>query len=95
MSSALLLGALLVIAVLFLFLWDLRAAFTVALSLPLIALSAFVMMDLAEVTANLMSLGGLVTSTALTLIVLPVLYATVEQRAARRVAAARPGSPVS
>ena len=58
-SSALFLGALLVMAVLFLFLWDLRAAITVALSLPLTALIAFILMDAAEVTANLMSLGGL------------------------------------
>jgi heavy metal efflux system protein len=58
-SSALFLGGLLVIAVLFIFLWNLRAALTVALSLPLTALIAFILMDIADVTANLMSLGGL------------------------------------
>jgi len=58
-SNALFQGALLVILVLFLFLWNLRAALTVALSLPLTALLTFVFMDLGEVTANLMSLGGL------------------------------------
>jgi cobalt-zinc-cadmium resistance protein CzcA len=58
-SSALFIGGLLVIAVLIIFLWNLRAALTVALSLPLTALIAFIMMDIADVTANLMSLGGL------------------------------------
>jgi len=58
-SSALVLGGLLVVAVLLLFLWNLRAALTVALSMPLTALVAFVLMDAADVTANLMSLGGL------------------------------------
>ncbi len=58
-SSALLTGGLLVILVLFVFLWSLRAALTVALSLPLTALIAFILMDAADLTANLMSLGGL------------------------------------
>ena len=58
-SEALLYGGLLVIAVLFLFLWSLRAALTVTLSLPLTALIAFLLMDAADITANLMSLGGL------------------------------------
>ncbi len=58
-SSALFVGGILVIAVLFLFLWNLRAALTVALSLPLTALIAFILMDVNDVTANLMSLGGL------------------------------------
>ena len=58
-SSSLLQGGLLVIAVLVLFLWNLRAALTVALSLPLTALIVFLLMDAASITANLMSLGGL------------------------------------
>ena len=58
-SSALFQGGVLVILVLFLFLWNLRAAITVALSLPLTALIAFILMDAGGVTANLMSLGGL------------------------------------
>lgn len=58
-SSALLNGGILVIVVLFLFLWNLRAALTVALSLPLTALLSFIAMDAADLTANLMSLGGL------------------------------------
>ena len=59
-SSALAQGGVLVILVLFLLLWDLRAALTVALSLPLTAAATFILMDWTEVTANLMSLGGLV-----------------------------------
>jgi cobalt-zinc-cadmium resistance protein CzcA len=38
---------------------DLRSALVVAMSLPLTALVAFIFMDVAQLTANLMSLGGL------------------------------------
>ena len=58
-SQALLQGGLLVIAVLFLFLGNLRAALIVAVSLPLTAFAAFLLMGWRGVTANLMSLGGL------------------------------------
>ena len=58
-SGALGQGILLVIAVLFLIMWDLRAALTVALVLPLTAAVAFLLMGWQGVTANLMSLGGL------------------------------------
>lgn len=58
-SQALLQGAALVIIVLFLILWDLRAALTVALTVPLAASVAFLLMGWQGVTANLMSLGGL------------------------------------
>ena len=58
-SSALMVGGALVLVVLFLFLWNLRAALLVALSLPMTALAAFIFMDLGQLTANLMSLGGL------------------------------------
>ena len=58
-SRALLEGAVLVILVLFLFLWDLRGSLVVALSLPLTASVAFLFMGAAGVSANLMSLGGL------------------------------------
>ncbi|MCP4454135.1 MAG: efflux RND transporter permease subunit, partial [Planctomycetes bacterium] len=59
-SNALAQGGALVIVVLFLLLWDLRAALTVALSLPLTAAATFLLMGWQGVTANLMSLGGLV-----------------------------------
>ncbi|MCK4413701.1 MAG: efflux RND transporter permease subunit [Candidatus Eisenbacteria sp.] len=58
-SHALLQGGILVILVLFLVLGNLRAALVCALSLPLTALIAFIFMEIGEVTANLMSLGGL------------------------------------
>jgi len=59
-SSALAQGGLFVVLVLFLLLWDLRAALTVALSLPLTAAMTFLLMGWHDITANLMSLGGLV-----------------------------------
>lgn len=58
-AGALGLGGLLVVVVLFLFLGNLRGALIVALSLPLTAFIAFILMGAEGVTANLMSLGGL------------------------------------
>ncbi|HUT37108.1 MAG TPA: CusA/CzcA family heavy metal efflux RND transporter [Planctomycetota bacterium] len=58
-SGALLQGSIFVIAVLFLILWDLRAALTVAFTVPVAAATAFLLMGWQGVTANLMSLGGL------------------------------------
>ncbi len=57
--NALVVGGLLVIAVLFVFLRNGRAAALVALSLPLTALITFLLMGWQGITANLMSLGGL------------------------------------
>ncbi len=58
-SGALFQGGVLVVLVLFLVLGNLRSALVVAASLPLTALVAFIFMDLGQLTANLMSLGGL------------------------------------
>ncbi|MBU4366802.1 MAG: CusA/CzcA family heavy metal efflux RND transporter, partial [Verrucomicrobia bacterium] len=52
-------GAILVMAVLFLFLGNVRGAFIVALSIALTACVVFILMGWQGVTANLMSLGGL------------------------------------
>jgi cobalt-zinc-cadmium resistance protein CzcA len=52
-------GGVFVVLVLFLFLGNLRATLIVALSLPLTALVAIILMGMNGVTANLMSLGGL------------------------------------
>lgn len=52
-------AVLLVLLVLVLLLGNLRAALTVALILPLSVLATFILMRLAGVSANLMSLGGL------------------------------------
>jgi len=58
-SDALLQGGLLVILVLFLFLGSMRLSAIVCLSLPLSALVCFILMKLTNLSANLMSLGGL------------------------------------
>src|SRR6266436_1499094 len=52
-------GAALVIVLLSLFLYDLRAALIVALTIPLSLLFAFVFMDLRGIPANLLSLGAI------------------------------------
>jgi cobalt-zinc-cadmium resistance protein CzcA len=59
MTSALLTGSILVAIILFLFLFELRSAFIVILSLPLSLLIAFLMMKSYGMSANLMSLSGL------------------------------------
>lgn len=58
-SEALLIGGALVILILLLFLWDLRSALVVALSLPLTASMVFLTMRWADISANLMTLWGL------------------------------------
>ncbi len=52
-------GGILVVAVLFLFLGNIRSALIVAATLPVAALITFIVMYMAGLTANLMSLGGL------------------------------------
>jgi len=59
-TKALVEGSVLVIVILFLFLGDVRTASVVCLSLPLSALITFIMMRWTGLSANLMSLGGLV-----------------------------------
>jgi len=59
-SSALFQGMIFVILVLFVILWDFRAALAVAVSLPITASVTFLLMGWRGVTGNLMSLGGLV-----------------------------------
>ena len=58
-TRALIEGTLLVLVLLGAFLGNLRAAVTVALVLPLAALATFILMRLGNMSANLMSLGGL------------------------------------
>jgi cobalt-zinc-cadmium resistance protein CzcA len=59
-SKALIEAVVLVVVLLGLFLGNVRAALTVAVVLPLSALFTFILMDSVDMTANLMSLGGLV-----------------------------------
>ncbi len=58
-AEALAEATLLVVILLFLFLGNVRAALTVALVLPLSALATFILMRQFNMSANLMSLGGL------------------------------------
>ena len=57
--KALLVAVVLVLALLVVFLGNLRASLTVAFILPLSALTTFILMRLFGLSANLMSLGGL------------------------------------
>ena len=59
---AILIGALLIIVVLWVFLRSFRGALIVILTLPLVALMAFIVMKGIRLGANLMSLGGLAIS---------------------------------
>ncbi len=59
-SNALIQAIVLVVILLILFLGNLRAALTVALSLPMAAMVTFILMKSIDMSANLMSLGGLV-----------------------------------
>jgi len=58
-SKAIAEGVLLIVLILFLILWDFRAALIVALLLPMTAAATFILMGWQGLTANLMSLGGL------------------------------------
>ncbi len=58
-QSALIEATVLVVVLLLLFLGELRAALVVALMVPLAALGTFLLMRVAGMSANLMSLGGL------------------------------------
>nr|WP_194362716.1 CusA/CzcA family heavy metal efflux RND transporter [Neptunicella marina] len=59
-SEALIEAIVLVIVILALFLGDIRAAFVVSLAIPFAALMTFLMMSYFGLSANLMSLGGVV-----------------------------------
>ena len=59
-STALAQGVVFIVLVLFIVLWDIRAALAVAVSLPMTAAATFLIMGWQQLTANLMSLGGLV-----------------------------------
>jgi len=61
-TEALIIGAIFVVFVLYLFLRSFRGAFIVIIALPLSALTTFIIMRQAGLSANLMSLGGLAIS---------------------------------
>ncbi|HCE45244.1 MAG TPA: CusA/CzcA family heavy metal efflux RND transporter [Lentisphaeria bacterium] len=58
-SDALLQGGIFVIIILFLFLGDFKASLIVTFSIPITVLATFIFMNQLDITANLMSLGGL------------------------------------
>lgn len=60
-------GAILVIAVLFLFLGEVRSAIIVVIAIPMARLIAFIFMDQYGISANLMSLGGLIVGLGMTI----------------------------
>ncbi|HEY3433081.1 MAG TPA: CusA/CzcA family heavy metal efflux RND transporter [Rhodocyclaceae bacterium] len=66
-DRAMLEGAVLVIAVLFLFLGEVRSALIVVVAIPMARLIAFLFMDEVGMTANLMSLGGLIIGLGMTI----------------------------
>ena len=88
-SSALLEAVVLVIILLGLFLGNVRAALTVAIILPLSALFTFLMMGKMGMSANLMSLGGLVIAIGMLVdssivIVENIVSSLAHQRGTRR-----------
>jgi len=60
-------GVVLVIAILFLFMGEVRAALVVVVSIPMARLIAFVLMERYGLSANLLSLGGLVIGLGMTI----------------------------
>jgi cobalt-zinc-cadmium resistance protein CzcA len=88
-STALLEATVLVVVLLVLFLGNLRAAVTVALILPLAALVTFILMRVAGMSANLMSLGGLAIAIGMLVDAAVVMVENIVQRLAHDPAAGR------
>ena len=81
-SSALLEATVIVVVLLVLFLGNLRAALTVALVLPLAALITFLLMRGFNMSANLMSLGGLAIAIGMLVDAAVVVVENIVQRLA-------------
>jgi heavy metal efflux pump (cobalt-zinc-cadmium) len=81
-SRALLEATILVLVLLGLFLGNIRAAVTVALVLPLAALITFILMRSFEMSANLMSLGGLTIAIGMLVDAAVVVTENIVQRLA-------------
>ena len=81
-SKALLEAIVLVVLLLLAFLGNLRAALVVALMLPLSALATFILMRLAGLSANLMSLGGLAIAIGMLVDAAVVVVENVESQLA-------------
>jgi cobalt-zinc-cadmium resistance protein CzcA len=81
-SKALLEAIVLVVLLLLAFLGNLRAALVVALMLPLSALATFILMRMAGLSANLMSLGGLAIAIGMLVDAAVVVVENVESQLA-------------
>ena len=88
-TRALIEATVLVVVLLVLFLGDLRAALTVALILPLAALSTFILMQRFGMSANLMSLGGLAIAIGMLVDAAVVVVENIVTHLARTGGAAR------
>jgi hydrophobe/amphiphile efflux-1 (HAE1) family protein len=66
-KSAAIMGAILAMIVVMLFLRSFRKTFIIGVSIPLAVLATFIMMGVADLTLNIMSLGGLALGTGLLL----------------------------
>ncbi len=82
--DALLMGALFVILILFLFLAELRTALIVVLSLPVTFLYTFVLMRGTSLSANLMSVGGLAFSVGMVVDASIVVVENIRRHLAER-----------
>ena len=87
-AKALVEAVVLVVVLLGLFLGNVRAALTVAVVLPLSALITFILMRTMDLTANLMSLGGLVIAIGMlvdsSIVIVENVIATLAQTEERR-----------
>ncbi len=99
LRSTAVLGGLLAVAVLFLFLRDLRATAIIGVAIPVSVLVAFAALYLAGVSLNLMSLGGLALGVGMlvdnAVVVLEAIQVHRERGVARREAAVRGVSEVA
>ncbi|HEX5392022.1 MAG TPA: CusA/CzcA family heavy metal efflux RND transporter [Rhodocyclaceae bacterium] len=88
-SEALIEAIVLVVILLLAFLGNLRAAIVVALALPLAALGTFILMNVAGLSANLMSLGGLAIAIGMLVDAAVVVVENVETQLTRQDALSR------
>lgn len=88
-SKALMEAIVLVVILLLAFLGNLRAALVVAVILPLSALGTFILMNMAGLSANLMSLGGLAIAIGMLVDAAVVVVENVETQLTRQDALAK------
>jgi cobalt-zinc-cadmium resistance protein CzcA len=89
-SHALIEAVVLVLILLILFLGNLRAALTVAIVLPLAALMTFILMRRFDMSANLMSLGGLAIAIGMLVDAAVVVVENISTQLGRQ----QPGAPL-